>query len=172
MPDNFVKLYRSILTSSVWLEALPTKVVWITMLAYADADGNVWASMGGLAHLAGVSPKQCREALKVLLAPDPDSRTELHQGRRIEKINGGWAVLNHQLYRDYRTAKQVQTAKRQARFRHRRALPVTPVTAEVEVEVFSKEKTARTALPTEAPAKSGHISSTMDSLAKTIGIRR
>ena len=53
------------------------------MLAMADEEGIVSASTAGLARRAGVSARECRAALKVLSAPDPDSRTKAVQGRRI-----------------------------------------------------------------------------------------
>jgi hypothetical protein len=39
-------------------------------------------------------------ALARLEGPDPYSRTQDNEGRRIEKVDGGWMVLNHGKYRD------------------------------------------------------------------------
>lgn len=111
---HFVKLYGSILDSTVWLESLPTKVLWVTMLAMADADGYVASSVPGLARRAGVTRAECEDALEVLSAPDPDSKTPDNDGRRIEKVTGGWLILNARLYRELRTPKQVSDAARQA----------------------------------------------------------
>lgn len=116
-PRSFVKLYGSILDSTIWLESLPTRVVWITMLAMADGDGVVAASVPGLARRAGVTRPECEAALEILTEPDPDSKTPDHEGRRIEKIEGGWVILNHRKYREMRTAKQIYDAERQARLR-------------------------------------------------------
>lgn len=113
-PRSFVKLYGSILDSTIWLESLPTKVVWITMLAMADADGCVAASVPGLTRRAGVTRPECETALRVLVAPDTDSKTPDYEGRRIEEIEGGWVILNHRKYREMRTPKQVSDAARQA----------------------------------------------------------
>ena len=113
----FVKLYGSILDSTVWLESLPTKVLWVTMLAMADADGCVAASVPGLAKRAGVTRSECEAALEILAVPDPDSKTPDNDGRRIEKVTGGWLILNARLYRELRTPKQVADAERQARHR-------------------------------------------------------
>lgn len=128
---EFVKLYGSILDSTVWLEALPTKVVWITMLAMADWEGFVSAAVPTLAKRAGVTRNDCEAALVVLGAPDPDSKTKEFEGRRIEQTAGGWKILNHGKYRDMRTERQVKTAERVAKHRasKKEALPVTDVTA-------------------------------------------
>jgi hypothetical protein len=117
----YTKLFSSILDSSVWLEDLPTKVLWITMLAMADEDEIVAASVGGLAKRAGIERDQCERGLARFLAPDPDSRSEEHEGRRIEKVPGGWMLLNHGAYREIRTARQLKEAERQRRHREKLA---------------------------------------------------
>lgn len=119
MNDSFVKLYGSILTSSVWSEDSDTKVVWITMLAMADQDGIVRASIPGLARFAGVSLEATETALNKFEAPDKYSVTTDDDGRRIEPVEGGWIILNHSKYRDMRTRRQVQDAERQKRKRER-----------------------------------------------------
>lgn len=96
---GFSKLFSSILESTVWLESPETKVVWITMIALADRFGNVDASVPGLAGRAGVSIKQCKEALRIFLSPDPHSRTAIMAGRRIEEVDGGWRLINYEKYR-------------------------------------------------------------------------
>lgn len=118
---SFVKLYGSILGSSVWSESLPTRIVWITMLALADERGKVEASVSGLARIANVTRGQCENALERLTAPDPDSKSPEFEGRRIEKVSGGWMILNYLAYRDLRSPKQVAAAERKAKWReHKR----------------------------------------------------
>jgi hypothetical protein len=118
---DFVKLYTSIVTSSIWLEGDSTLRVWIYMLATADAEGYVGASVGGLAHQSRVSREDCRKALDIFLAPDEDSRDRLNNpendGRRIEVVDGGWRIINIRRYRDMRTQKQIDDAERQRRHR-------------------------------------------------------
>lgn len=102
MSVTFTKLFSSITESTVWYEPDATRLVWITMLAMADRQGRVWASVPGLAGRARVSLKATREALKCFLSPDEDSRTKDFEGRRIEEIDGGWRLLNHAKYREMR----------------------------------------------------------------------
>ena len=90
----FTKLQRSILTSSIWLEDMPTRLVWITLLALCDRDGIARCSPLGLAHQARVEPADCDAALAKLAAPDPDSR-DMGDGRRIERVPGGFFVINY-----------------------------------------------------------------------------
>lgn len=118
---SYVKLFGSILASTIWREPPTTRVLWITMLAMADRDGVVEASVPGLADLARLSIDECRRGLASLEGPDPDSRTIAHEGRRIAKVDGGWLVLNYEFYRDKQTAEHVRAlaAARKARQRDR-----------------------------------------------------
>lgn len=95
---GYTKLFRNILQSTIWQEPPETKVVWITMLALKDNDGNVMSSLPGLANSAGVSIEQAAAAIEKFKSPDPYSSTKTHEGRRIEEIEGGWFVLNHYKY--------------------------------------------------------------------------
>jgi hypothetical protein len=98
--DDFVKLYSSILTSSIWCEDDKTRILWITILLCTDKDGFCQAAVPGLAAMARLSVQDTAEALAKLEGPDTYSRTQEHEGRRIEKVAGGWIVLNHSNYRD------------------------------------------------------------------------
>lgn len=122
MPTTYVKLFASILDSTVWQENLPTKVVWVTLLAMCDRDGKVWASIPGLAYRAGVGIEDCEVALKKFRDPDPYSRTKDFEGRRIEEIDGGWLLLNHAKYREMMSAAERREYQRvkQAEYRLRK----------------------------------------------------
>lgn len=120
MSGNFVKLYGSILDSSIWSEAQGTKLLWITMLAMADEEGNVEASVGGLAKRAGISREQCDVGLAVLLSPDPDDRSGVEEGRRLREIPGGWHIINAQRYREKRSPQQIKGAARVQKHRERK----------------------------------------------------
>lgn len=115
----YVKLFATLIHSTIWREDLHVKVLWITMLAMADEQGDVWASIPGLADAARVSIEQCQDALTRLSAPDPYSRTKDHEGRRIEVVDGGWRLLNYRKYRQLRDAEHRRIQVREAVRRHR-----------------------------------------------------
>ena len=98
--SGFTKLFSSIIDSTIWRESKETKIVWITMLAKADAKGVVESSLPGLADNARVTLEECIKSLEVLSSPDEYSRTKANGGRRIREVEGGWEVLNHGKYRD------------------------------------------------------------------------
>ena len=115
----FVKLFSSILDSSIWAEDDATVRVWITMLAMCDRNGMVWASSSGIAARARKTPEETRAALALLSAPDPDSRTLAHEGRRVERVDGGYLVLNYAKYRETRDAEERRLQTVAAVRRHR-----------------------------------------------------
>ena len=97
--SGFTKLFGSIVNSTIWREPKEVKIVWITMLALSNRDGVVESSLPGLADAARVTIEECVESLRVLMSPDPYSRTKAHDGRRVEEVEGGWFILNHAKYR-------------------------------------------------------------------------
>lgn len=100
MSAAFTKLFNSLLDSTLWVEQpAHVKLVWIAMMAMADRDGFVAASIPGLARRAVVTTREAEEALQVFLSPDPYSRTPDHEGRRVRAVMGGWELLNHAKYR-------------------------------------------------------------------------
>jgi len=127
---NYTKLFSSILQSTVWHMKDSYRLLWISMLALADQDGIVEAAVPGLAHTARISLEDCEAGLATFMEPDPYSRTPDNEGRRIEKINGGWRLLNFELYRDRKSQEETRrkAAERQQRRRDRMA-QVTPSNA-------------------------------------------
>lgn len=97
---GYTKLFSSIVTSTIWRTSKETKIVFVTMLALADRNGVVEGSIPGLADVARVTIQECETALQELSQPDKYSRSQEHDGRRIEAVQGGWILLNHRKYRD------------------------------------------------------------------------
>jgi chemotaxis protein histidine kinase CheA len=116
---TYTKLFNSIVTSTIWTEDDKTRLVWITMLAISDKNGEVHASIPGLARLAGVSVHDCENAISKLLSPDDYSRTPDFEGRRIEPIDGGWELLNHAKYRLMASKEDAKAATAARVKRHR-----------------------------------------------------
>ena len=107
--------------SSVWCESKDVKILWITFLAKKDKNGFVAASVPGMAKSAGLTVAECLNALKILESPDPLSSSQEHEGRRLRKVEHGWVVLNHFVYRDlvsktrqrdYNRVKQLEYRKK------------------------------------------------------------
>ena len=185
---GYTKLFGSIVHSTIWRESPETKVLWVTMLALADQNGEVMASVPGLADVARITLEQCEASLAKFQAPDPYSRTPDNEGRRIQAIPGGWAILNHGIYRTMQSEahRREMDAARQRRFREGKkaaALPpdappchasshdsVTAVTsgnpiaeAEAEAEAETEKRSKDEAKPSAPlPASSGKLPSYRD----------
>lgn len=95
----FTKIHTALITSTVWQEPYPHKIAWVTMMVLADQHGEVFASIPGLAKQCGIKVDEMEAALQSFMEPDKYSRTKDFEGRRIEEIDGGWALLNHPKYR-------------------------------------------------------------------------
>lgn len=113
MSETYTKLFTSITASTVWQEPLSTRVTWITMLAMADQNGDVYASVPGLARFANVPREDVERALECFLSPDPDSRSQDNEGRRIEVIKGGWRLLNHAAFHALKSEAERTEYKRE-----------------------------------------------------------
>jgi hypothetical protein len=118
---GFTKLFSEILDSSIWQESKETKLLWITLLAMSNRNGEIHASVPGLANRAGITLEDTENGLHILKSPDKYSRTIDHEGRRIKEIDGGWILLNHAKYkaklsieerREYNRQKQAESRAR------------------------------------------------------------
>lgn len=116
---GFAKLWDGIVLSTIWRAPDHVRLLWITMLALADRHGTVLASVPGLADAAHISVEDCRDALRMLAEPDPDSRTQDFEGRRIQDVDGGWLLLNYPKYRQMRDEDKRREQVRAAVERHR-----------------------------------------------------
>lgn len=128
MSRTFTKLFSSITESTIWVEPSDTRIVWVTMLAMSDRHGRVWGSIPGLANRAVVSVEAVESAIAKFMAPDKYSRTPDNEGRRIEPIDGGWRLLNHEKYREIRDEEQGRDRMRDRVRKHRARKSVTDVT--------------------------------------------
>lgn len=149
------KIFGKILDSSIWLESDTTRIVWLTLLASMDQDGFCqFAAIGNLAQRAIVSIEAAATAVKILESPDLNSSDPDNEGRRIQRVDGGWMVLNSSKYRDIVTAENARskTRERVAKFRKKRLCnaDVTPGNVPVTPSVSYSEAinpTAEEALP-------------------------
>src|SRR6266496_1345611 len=118
----YTKLFEKILDSSIWLEPDSTLRLWITLLASMNEDGFcAFACEENLGRRARLKPSLLRRALETLSSPDPRSADSEHEGRRIEKVPGGWMVLNAKKYAALATRMDYLTGTRERVRRHREA---------------------------------------------------
>lgn len=121
----YVKLFQSLLDSTIWAEPDSTRIVWLTMLVIADKNGEVMSTVPGLAHRARVSIEACQSAIDKLSSPDKYSRSKLAEGRRIVAIEGGWELVNHADYRMKASKEDEKRATAERVRRHRERVEKT-----------------------------------------------
>lgn len=130
------KLFTRILDSSIWLENHPTRIVWMTFLAVMDEDGMCqFASVANLARRAIVTLEEARQAVELLEAPDAESSDPENDGRRVERVPGGWIILNALKYREQVTREAIRskTRERVQRFRDKkRGVTLKPLPATID----------------------------------------
>jgi len=126
------KLFAKILDSSIWLESVHTRIVWLTMIAAMDKDGFVqFASVENLSYRARVSVAEAKKAVQILESEDDKSSDPDNGGRRIEKVPGGWMILNSEKHRGLVTSAisreqiRVRVARHRENKKDQTTLPVT-----------------------------------------------
>ncbi len=138
------KIFTKILDSSIWLESTPTRIVWLMFIAVMDEAGFAqFASVRNVAHRARVTDDEAQAAITALEGPDPDSSDPDQDGRRIERVPGGWIVLNAEKYRELVTRSVIQEQTRERVRRHRAKTrgvtnsnaPVTPSDTDTDTRV-------------------------------------
>jgi hypothetical protein len=135
----YVKLFPSLLDSSLWMQPDHVLRVFLTFLLVCDQEGNVSMSIPGIARRAHVPLAKAREALSTLEMPDPDSQSKAEEGRRIVRIGEAgepvWRIVNYQRYREMgkRENELARHRERVKRYRAKRDgksvtcdAPVTP----------------------------------------------
>jgi hypothetical protein len=119
---GFVKVYGDRLADSSLMDcAVATRWAFIVMLSKADSEGRFrCATVAGLSRCSAISMAEAEQAVRELEAPDDTSTSSEAEGRRIVRIPGGWQLVNYVKYRDFRTRRQIEDAKRQEEYRSRR----------------------------------------------------
>jgi hypothetical protein len=93
--------------------------VWIAFLAACGPDGVARVSAVFISSVCRLDPTVVRKAITRLEAPDPDSRSEAFEGRRIKKVDGGWFIVNYEKYRAFKYSEESE-AVRKREYRRRK----------------------------------------------------
>jgi len=133
----YVKIFEDIMFSSLAAD-YGTRHVFMDLLVLADREGLVDKSLESLHRLINYPHDldSLRGHMDTLMSPDPQSKNEAEEGRRIIPIrpgcgdNCGYRVVNYQTYREI----QNQAEKREAnRIRKRRQRAKGSVSKPAEV---------------------------------------
>lgn len=141
MPSRgFAKLDVGIVDSTLWMKPHDALRVWICLLAKCDSYGIVRAAAPAVAHLCFVTLERFEEIIEDFCSPDEHSRSKDGEGRRLQKIDGGWMIVNYLRYRDMMQRKAASHADRQARYREKLKARDARVTASVTGDTEGEEE--------------------------------
>lgn len=121
----FTKLDDGLVFSSLMDEDDSVFKIWVIILSLTKQDGICRISPTFLHKITGKDYEEIERCLKVLESPDDNSRTKEHEGRRIERIDGGFFVLNYHLYRAVDYNEHEAARKRESR-KNSKKMPVCP----------------------------------------------
>jgi hypothetical protein len=98
--NNWTPLMDSIVDSSLWTEPYYVRILFVTMMALKDKDMIVRRSAFAIAQRAHMKEQEVLDGLKILAAPDRKRlEPQPFDGRRIQKVEEGWLILNGLKYR-------------------------------------------------------------------------
>lgn len=117
----YAKIFRSLWDGTL-ADSWETWSTFVFLIAHADRDGVVEMTPGAIARRSCIPLEKVEAALAHLQEPDPASRSDAEEGRRLVPIDGrgwGWRIVNYGQYRKLKDADMVraQTAERVQRFR-------------------------------------------------------
>jgi len=119
----FAEMYDGTLADN-W-EAL---VTFQQMIVLCDSNGIIDVTPRALASRTGIPIEIIDKGIAILERPDPQSRSAAMNGQRIHRLDEhrdwGWQIVNHEKYRDRKSAheKREKDAARAKRYRERRKL--------------------------------------------------
>ena len=101
----FAKVFFQIFESSISDDYL-VRHVFMDLLVLSDEDGVVDKTSKAISRITNVPLEVVEMAISKLCAPDPQSRTPDHDGRRLvlidENRDWGWKIVNYLKYRQIR----------------------------------------------------------------------
>lgn len=131
--NRYSPLWSQVVDSSLWREPDCVVKVFLTMIAKKDLDDVVRGTAFNISCWACKTEAETLEALKVLSSPDTKRiEPQPFDGRRIEKVEGGWLVLNGAHYRQMMGLATRREYKRKKQQEYRDRMKSTPLPGEVE----------------------------------------
>jgi hypothetical protein len=121
----YLRVFHDLWNSSLMAESVPVRWLFLTMLELADKgrSGVIDVPLFILARQAGMTEEETRAALTTLAAPDPSSRSEKEEGRRVvalrPEVERGWEIVNWEAYDALKRATDRRQQVKEAASRHR-----------------------------------------------------
>jgi len=111
-------ILNTIIDSPLWTEPFHVRILFITMLALKGSDNVVRATTFQLQRRSGLNQYDLADGIRDLAEKDPElNGDDGFDGRYIEKVDGGWRILNGDYFsciiqserrREYQREKQME----------------------------------------------------------------
>lgn len=109
---GFTKLDDNLDGSSIFREPDDVFKVWMLILSKTRSDGLAPISADYISSITRKGDDEVERCLHVLMSPDPRSRSQNDEGRRISRVDGGFFVINYEKYRQRADAEGVREYER------------------------------------------------------------
>lgn len=122
MSQSWCPLFSTIVDSSIWEEDDVTVKIFLTLLAKKGSDHIVRGTAFNIGRWARKTEAEAIRALKILSEPDTKRlEPQPYDGRRIERVEGGWLVLNGKFYEEEmrKVSRRIYKAKKERERRER-----------------------------------------------------
>lgn len=119
----FAKVFSQIFDSSI-AEDYNCRRMFMDLLVLSDSDGVVDMTPEAISRRTNVPMEQVVKYIAELCAPDPASRSKVHEGRRLisltEDRDWGWRIVNFHHYRKIRDEEARRSYFRDAKRKQRK----------------------------------------------------
>jgi hypothetical protein len=138
MSENFGLAYEGIFDGSMYGAGPTVYAVWFYVIANGYG-GQVTLNPRKLADNLGATLEDVEAAIELHCAPDPKSRTQTDEGRRLRHLGGfTYEVVNHDLYKSARALEEKRAYDRQKKRESRERRSTT------DVPIFDQSKKSLT----------------------------
>ena len=116
------KLFESMYDGTL-VESWQALITFQQMIILCDADGTIDMTPGAISRRTGIPLEHIEAGIEVLENPDPHSRSDGEEGRRIVRLDGhrswGWYLVNHKKYKHLQDTDTVRAQNRERKRRQR-----------------------------------------------------
>lgn len=113
----FAKVFGQIFDSSI-AEDYNCRRMFMDLLVLADPTGAVDMTFEAVARRTNVPLEEVRQYITQLCQPDPASRSQLEEGKRLTPLDDsrdwGWQIVNYKHYRNLRDKETLRNYFKQA----------------------------------------------------------
>ncbi|KPK66561.1 MAG: hypothetical protein AMS21_02040 [Gemmatimonas sp. SG8_38_2] len=96
------KIFKSMFDGSLVASGWEAIITFMVLIVFADKDGEVDMTPQALSNRTTIPLEIIERGLAALMEPDPHSRSDENDGRRIELSAPprpwGWRVINYEVY--------------------------------------------------------------------------